>query len=73
MQNRSEMIERQKVVLETYDNCFIGGTMYLMGMLSDIQEMIARGMNKEAIAVANDIKTIIDNRIAKKDEHGRHL
>jgi hypothetical protein len=47
-------------------------SMYVMGMLSDVQECIRMGNAQLANAICNDIKLIIGERMATKDEHGRH-
>ncbi len=47
-------------------------SMYVMGMLSDAQEAMARGMTEMSNQIMNDVKLIIDQRMATKDEHGRH-
>jgi len=47
-------------------------SLYVMGMLSDVQECIRLGNPKLASEICNDIKLIIDERMSDKDEHGRH-
>ena len=64
--------EQRKFVLTCADRS-ASVSMYTMGMCSDVQEMLQRGMIKEAISCLNDIKILIDERLSKKDTQGRHV
>lgn len=65
--------EQRKIeVLKMADNNLMPISLLVMSMLSDAQEMMARGMTGEANEVLNNAKIIIDARLAHKDEHGRH-
>lgn len=64
--------QREKAVLQQADHNPGPTSMYVMGMCSDVQELLSRGMLAEANQVLNDIKLVIDRRMATKDEHGRH-
>jgi hypothetical protein len=64
--------EQRKFVLACADRSD-SVSMYTMGMCSDVQEMLQRGMVKEAICCLDSIKILIDERLSKKDVQGRHI
>lgn len=71
---RQEEIERRRLaVLSDVDISNMAPSMYVLSMLSDAQEKMRRGMTEFAYQIISDAKTIIDERLAKKDEHGRHI
>lgn len=47
-------------------------SMFAMGVCSDIQHMIEHGMLKQAYETLNNLKALIDQRMATKDPQGRH-
>jgi hypothetical protein len=65
--------QRKQEVLQMADNSLMPHSLLVMSMLSDVQEMMARGMTKAANDTLNNAKIIIDARLATKDEHGRHM
>lgn len=65
--------ERKEAVLKMADQSIMGISMLVLSMLSDVQEAIATGHLHLANDIVNDVKIIVDNRLAKKDEHGRHI
>jgi hypothetical protein len=72
MQNENNRKMLAACTLSQVDNQPSPLSMYVLGMLSDVQDSIRFGNPKLAIAICNDIKLIIDQRMSTKDEHGRH-
>jgi DNA-binding CsgD family transcriptional regulator len=64
--------QREKLAIAQADAQPSPVSMYVMGMCSDAQECIRLGNTALANEILNDIKAIIDERLAAKDEHGRH-
>lgn len=85
VKQRQESLERMKVALQQADASATPASLYVMGMLSDIQELLAGhpaqgqmvAVPFNSLELVNDIlnnaKHIISERLAKKDEHGRHM
>jgi len=69
---RAEHDAREAAALAQCDHSPTPASMYVMGMCSDVQQLIEMGNLPMANAVLNDIKAILQHRIATKDEHGRH-
>jgi len=72
-ERKSQLKAQRDEVLEMADDQPGAISMYTMGIASDVQEMIRRGMYQEAITALDSIKILIHERLAKKDEHGRHI
>lgn len=51
----------------------IGWSMLLLCMMSDAQEMVARGMSEDARQLLNRCKWVVTNKVAKRDADGRLL
>lgn len=64
--------EREATALSQADSQPSPTSMYVMGILSDIQQLIEMGQLHLAVEACNTAKIIIDKRMAVKDEHGRH-
>lgn len=64
--------ETKAAILEQVDGGVTPAAMFAMGMLSDVQQLIAMGQYQTAIQALNDAKVVINERLATKDEHGRH-
>lgn len=62
----------ERMTLRQLENSLTPASMYVMGMLSDVQEMISRGLLEMAVRTLDNAKFIIDERLSTKDEHGRH-
>ena len=71
-QERADREEAERSILAQADFQPSPLSMYVMGMCSDVQEMLQRGMIAEANHCLNEMKLILDKRMAVKDEHGRH-
>ncbi len=67
-----QAVDHDNAVLSQCDHSPSPTSMYVMGMCSDVQELIEQRDFERATSVLNDIKLIIDQRMATKDEHGRH-
>lgn len=65
--------ERKERVINMANNSGMPISMLLMSMASDAQEAMKFGHLDIANEILNDIKIIIDNKVAQKDEHGRHV
>lgn len=64
--------QRQEYIRRVLDEGHTPESMLAMSLASDAQELIARGMLREASELLNDIKYIIQLSLGERDEHGRH-
>lgn len=76
MENKQET---KAAILDQVDGGVTPASMFTMGMLSDVQHLIMSSSqlagSKElvmALQILNDAKVVISERLATKDEHGRH-
>ena len=65
--------EREERVLKMADNSVMPISLLVMSMLSDAQEAMHFGQVDMANEILNEAKIIINHRLSKKDEHGRHI
>lgn len=59
-------------ILEQLDNSSTAESMFAMGMISDAQYALSSGDLELADDILNNVKIVIDQRLAYHDEVGRH-